>query len=321
MKNILVTGGAGFIGSNLINTLIDNKHFQVTCLDNFDPFYNPAIKRNNIKYYLKKPNFTLIEGDIRNLHQIKSKLSRHYDVIIHLAAKVGVIPSLRNSALYTDVNVLGTQNLLELARNFHCQKFIFASSSSVYGINPNVPWNEEENVLMPISPYASTKISGELLGHVYTHLYNFQFIGLRFFTVYGPRQRPDLVIYKFAKLISEGRPITIYGDGRTRRDYTYIDDIISGIVASLDYFGSNYEIINLGNSKPVELYKLINALEKVLGKRAIINRLPERPGDVPFTCANISKAKRLLNYQPKTSLSNGLQKFISWYKTQNAKSK
>lgn len=318
MKNILITGGAGFIGSNLSDALLNQyPNIQITCLDNFDRFYNPAIKRNNIKDHFKKPNFTLVEADIRNLRQIKTKLSRQYDVIIHLAAKVGVIPSLQNPALYTDVNVLGTQNLLELARNSHCQKFIFASSSSVYGINPNVPWNEEESVLMPISPYASTKISGELLGHVYTHLYNFQFIGLRFFTVYGPRQRPDLVIYKFAKLISEGRPIIIYGDGRTRRDYTYIDDIISGIVASLDYFGSNYEIINLGNSKPMELYKLINALEKVLGKRAIINRLPERPGDVPFTCADISKAEKILNYKPDTSLSDGLHNFISWFKKQN----
>lgn len=320
MKNILITGGAGFIGSNLSDALLNQyPNIQITCLDNFDHFYNPAIKRNNIKDHLKKPNFTLVEADIRNLRQIKTKLSRQYDVIIHLAAKVGVIPSLQNPALYTDVNVLGTQNLLELARNFHCQKFIFASSSSVYGINPSLPWSERACVSMPISPYAATKVSGELLGHVYSHLYGFQFISLRLFTVYGPRQRPDLAIHKFVKLISQGKPITIYGKGDTKRDYTYIDDIVSGFIAALDYSDSQYEIINLGNNKPIRLINLIKEIEKSLGKKAIINKLPERPGDVPITCADISKAEKLLNYKPTTSLSGGLHNFINWFKKQNDK--
>lgn len=321
MRNILITGGAGFIGSNLISKLIENSNLNITCLDNFDSFYDPKIKRRNIKPYLKKTNFTLITGDIRNLNRIKSKLSRHYDVIIHLAAKVGVIPSLKNPALYTDVNVLGTQKLLEFAKESHCKKFIFASSSSVYGVNPNVPWNENESVLKPISPYASTKISGELLGHVYAKLYNFQFIALRFFTVYGPGQRPDLVIHKFVKLISEGKPIAIYGTGETKRDYTYIDDTVSGIIAALNFLKSKYEIINLGNNKPVKLLKLVKIIEKVLGKKAKVVKSPAQLGDVPKTFADISKATKLLNYQPKTSLDEGLEKFVNWFKEQNEKSK
>ena len=317
MKNILVTGGAGFIGSNLVDSLLESSENRVTCLDNFDTFYKPRVKRNNIKTHLKNPRYTLVEGDVRNLSAVKSWLSKHYDVIIHLAAKVGVIPSLKDPQLYTEVNVLGTQNLLEFARESNCRKFIFASSSSIYGINPNLPWNEKEIVLMPISPYASTKISGELLGHVYSHLYDFQFISLRLFTVYGPRQRPDLAIHKFVELISKGKPITIFGEGETKRDYTYIDDIVSGFIAALDYSSSKYEVINLGNNKPLKLIKLIEEIEKILGKKAIINKLPQRPGDVPITYANISKAERLLNYKPTTSFSDGLQKFINWYKQQN----
>jgi len=317
MKNLLITGGAGFIGSNLIDKLIEDPNLTITCLDNFDSFYDPKIKRSNIKAHLEKSNFTLVEGDIRDLNRIKTKLSKHYDVIIHLAAKVGIIPSLQNPTLYTDVNVVGTQKLLEFARQSHCKKFIFASSSSVYGVNPNIPWTETESMLMPISPYASTKISAELIGHVYSHLYNIQFIALRFFTVYGPRQRPDLAIHKFVKLISERKPITLYGNGETKRDYTYIDDIVSGIISTLDYSKSMYEIINLGNNKPVELLELVKAIEKVLGKKAIVNKLPQQPGDAPITFADISKAKRLLNYKPKTSLFDGLQKFVIWFKEQN----
>lgn len=318
MKNILITGGAGFIGSNLTKSLLKHKrNIQITCLDNFDNFYSPKVKRANIKTYLKNSNYKLVEGDIRDLNRIKTKLSKHYDVIIHLAAKVGVIPSLQNPMLYTDVNVMGTQKLLEFARESHCKKFIFASSSSVYGVNPNVPWNENESVLKPISPYASTKISGELLGHVYAQLYNFQFIALRLFTVYGPGQRPDLAIYKFVKLISEGKPITIYGNGETKRDYTYINDIVSGIIAALDYSKSIYEIINLGNHKPVKLFKLVKVIEKVLGKKARVFKLPQQPGDVPITYADISKAARLLDYKPRTHFYDGLQKFVSWFKEQN----
>lgn len=317
MTNILITGGAGFIGSSLIDRILKDKDVSVTCLDNFDPFYDPKIKRSNIKVSLENPNFTLIEGDIRSLKRVKSKLSRNYDVIIHLAAKVGVLPSLKEPLTYTKVNAEGTQNLLEFAKEINCKKFIFASSSSVYGINPNVPWTESEKILMPISPYASTKVSGELLGHVYSHLYGIQFIGLRFFAVYGPRQRPDLAIHKFAKSILEEKPITMYGDGKTKRDYTYIDDIVAGIKSALDYSSSQYEIINLGNNQPVELNKLISLLEKALGKKAMIKKLPLQPGDVPTTFADIKKAKKLLGYEPKTDLHQGLEKFASWLGTHN----
>lgn len=320
MKQILITGGAGFIGSNLINKLIEDPNLEITCLDNFDPFYNPEIKKENIKPFFKKKNFNFIKADIRNLHQLKSKLTKNLDVIIHLAAKVGIEQSLVNPRIYTEVNIRGTQNLLELAQQLKCKQFIFASSSSVYGINPNVPWKENESVLMPISPYAYTKISGELLGHVYSYLYNIRFISLRFFSVYGPKQRPDLVIHKFTKLISEGKAITLYGDGRTKRDYTFIDDVVSGIVTALDY-NSQYEIINLGNNEPIELLKLVQMLEKVLGKKAIINKLPEQLGDAPVTFADINKAQKILNYQPRTSLFDGLQKYVSWFKQQNEKSK
>lgn len=316
MKHILVTGGAGFIGSSLIDYLLKDKQNKITCLDNFDSFYDPKVKRSNIKTHLKNPNYTLVEGDIRNLHENKANLSNHYDVIIHLAAKVGVIPSLQDPNKYTDVNILGTQNMLEFSRMVKCKKFIFASSSSIYGLNPHVPWNEKDNVLLPISPYAATKISGELLGHVYSYLFGMQFISLRFFTVYGPRQRPDLAIHKFAKLISENKPINVYGNGKTKRDYTYVDDIVWGIKAALDYSGSQYEIFNLGNNNPVELRELIGLLEKKIGKKAIINNRSEQAGDVPITFADINKAQKLLGYKPKTSISVGLQKFCKWFISQ-----
>lgn len=319
MKHILITGGAGFIGSNLVDSLLNESDYKITVLDNFDPFYDPLVKKQNIKNQLKQNNFTFIKGDIRKLERIKSKLSSRYHTIIHLAAKVGVQPSLKDPFTYTEVNINGTQNMLELARQLSCKKFIFASSSSVYGINARIPWKEDDRNLLPISPYAATKISGELLGHVYAHLYGFQFISLRFFTVYGPRQRPDLAIHKFAKCIEEGKPITIYGDGRSKRDYTYVDDIISGIKATLAYSESQYEIINLGNNQPVQLLTLISLLEKTLGKKALVKHSPEQKGDVPMTFADIKKAKKLLGYKPKTSLETGLQKFMDWFQEHNEK--
>lgn len=316
MRSILITGGAGFIGSHLVDSMLESGKTMITCLDNFDSFYDPKVKKKNIRTHWKNPRYTFVEGDIRNLDQVGTKLSKHYDVIIHLAAKAGVIPSLQDPKAYIEVNVLGTQNILEFAKRVKCKKFIFASSSSVYGVNPNIPWSEDQSVLMPISPYAATKVSGELLGHVYHHLHHFQFIGLRLFAVYGPRQRPDLAIHKFAKLISKGKVITMYGDGTTKRDYTYVDDIVSGIKAALSYSKSQYEIINLGNSEPVELRKLIRLLEKILGKKAIIQKLPEQRGDVPVTFADIRKARKLLKYQPKTDLLSGLQKFVEWFTSQ-----
>ncbi len=310
MRHILVTGGAGFIGSNLIRTLL-LKNFKVTTIDNFDTFYPRDLKESNIADFRDNKNFNLIEGDIRNADDLES--AQNIDVIIHLAAKAGVRPSIKNPILYQDVNVSGTQNLLEYARKKGIKQFIFASSSSVYGVNANVPWHEEEQ-LLPISPYASTKLSGEMLGHVYSHLYGIRFLALRFFTVYGPGQRPDLAIHKFFKSISQGNPIPVFGDGSTSRDYTFVADTIQGIVSAIDYDKTNFEIINLGNHQTVTLSELITAIETVCGKKAIIDRQPEQPGDVPRTFANISKAQKLLNYSPSTELMEGLSAFYQWFK-------
>jgi UDP-glucuronate 4-epimerase len=243
---------------------------------------------------------------------MRRDLAGTYDVIVHLAARAGVRPSIEDPLGYQDVNVGGTQNLFELARMWNVQQFVFASSSSVYGVNPRVPWSEEDHVLQPISPYASTKVSGELLGHVYSHLYGIRFVALRFFTVYGPRQRPDLAIHKFARAMMAGRPISVFGDGSTRRDYTYIDDIVSGIVAAMLYDRSPYEVINLGNNQTVTLAEMISGLEDALGVRALIERMPEQPGDVPQTWARVDKAAALLGYAPTTRYEAGVARFAEW---------
>jgi len=278
MKHALVTGGAGFIGSHLVDRLL-KEGWQVTVVDNFDPFYDPAIKRKNISAHFDYTTYRLLEIDIRDMEVLQEKLTDDYDVIVHLAAKAGVRPSIQDPIGYQEVNVRGTQNLLEFARQRGIKQFIFASSSSVYGINPNVPWKEDDCVLKPISPYASTKVSGELLGHVYSHLYGIRFIALRFFTVYGPRQRPDLAIHKFARLMLEGKPIPIYGDGSSRRDYTYIDDIIEGVRRAMDYTDTSYEVINLGNNQTVSLLEVVKTLEETLGVKAKLEFLPAQLGD------------------------------------------
>ena len=311
MKHILVTGGAGFIGSNLILNLLKNKNIRITAIDNFDSFYSREQKEMNIKPFLENPNFNFIEGDIRYSDDLEKV--ENIDAIIHLAAKAGVRPSIVNPILYQDVNVSGTQTLLEFAKSRNIKQFIFASSSSVYGINENVPWNEEEK-LLPISPYASTKLSGEMLGHVYSKLYGIRFLALRFFTVYGPGQRPDLAIHKFFKSILNNMPIPVYGDGSTSRDYTFVDDIVQGIIAAMDYTGSDFEIINIGNHRTITLTELIEAVEECCGQKALINRLPDQPGDVPRTYADISKAQRLLQYHPSTELAEGLESFYKWFK-------
>lgn len=313
MKRALITGGAGFIGSHLVDRLLAEGNWHVTCIDNFDPFYDPAIKRGNIAAHNSNPNFQLSELDLRDMDALKA-LPGKYDVIIHLAAKAGVRPSIENPIAYQQVNVQGTQHLLELAKTWGTRQFVFASSSSVYGVNPNVPWHEDDAVLMPISPYAATKVAGELLGHVYMHLYGIRFIALRFFTVYGPRQRPDLAIHKFAKMMLADKPIPMYGDGSTRRDYTYVDDIINGVRSAMDYDKSMYEIINIGNNSPITLSDLIYGLEETLGVKALIERLPEQPGDVPQTCASTEKAEKLLGYKVETTLNDGLRKFYDWMK-------
>jgi len=314
MSHALVTGGAGFIGSHLVDRLLA-EGWHVTVVDNFDPFYDPTIKRGNVEPHLDYESYTLVEADIRDLQRLREKLSGEYDVIVHLAAKAGVRPSIKDPVGYQEVNVKGTQNLLELAKQWDVKQFVFASSSSVYGVNPNVPWREDDCVLLPISPYASTKVSGELLGHVYSHLYGIRFIALRFFTVYGPRQRPDLAIHKFARLMLNGEPIPVYGDGRSRRDYTYIDDVIRGVLVAMQYGQTLYEVINLGNNRTVGLLEMIHVLESVLGVRARLKFLPEQPGDVPQTWADIHKAEALLGYVPNTSFEVGVQQFADWFMT------
>lgn len=311
-KNIVVTGGAGFIGSHLIDRLLKEGH-TVTNIDNFNPFYDESIKRKNIKGHLEYDSYTLHETDIRDKEALDKAIPNGTDIIVHLAAKAGVRPSIEDPIAYQEVNVAGTQNMLEVAREKEIKQFVFASSSSVYGKNPDVPWKEEDAVLQPISPYASTKVSGELLGHVYSHLYDIRFLALRFFTVYGPRQRPDLAIHKFLKLMSEGKEITLYGNGSTRRDYTYIDDIVDGVMSAIGCQGSMYEIINLGNNQTVELLELVEAIEKASGIKAKKKFGPEQPGDVKQTWADVEKAGDLLSYKSDFSLAKGLNQFCEWF--------
>ena len=311
MKHALVTGGAGFIGSHLVDSLLADG-WRVTSLDNFDPFYDRALKEQNLSGQRGHGAYTLVEGDIRDWELLNARLPERYDVVVHIAARAGVRPSIEQPRLYQEVNVAGTQNMLEFCRTREIRQFVFASSSSVYGVNPNVPWSEDEAVLRPISPYASTKVSGELLGHAYSYLYGIRFIALRFFTVYGPRQRPDLAIRKFAELMLRGEPIPLFGRGDSRRDYTYVDDTVAGIRAAMDYDGSWYETINLGNDHAVRLGELVSSLEAVLGIRAKLRQLPDQPGDVPQTWANIAKARTLLGYRPQTRLDEGLRSFASW---------
>jgi UDP-glucuronate 4-epimerase len=317
MKNILVTGGAGFIGSHLISKLLAESDCNVTAIDDFNDFYAPEIKRRNIQEYTSTERFSLFEKDICDLNAMRRIFQeRSFEVIVHLAARAGVRPSLEQPLLYTETNVNGTLNLLELAREFGVRQFIFGSSSSVYGLNAETPFQECAPISRPISPYAATKAAGELLCHTYAHLHGVQAVCLRFFTVYGARQRPDLAIHKFARLINEGKPIPVFGDGTTRRDYTYIDDIISGIRAAMDYTETPFEIFNLGESRTVELRELISLLEKNLGKPAVIERLPMQPGDMTVTFANIAKARRMLHYNPTTEIETGIAKFADWFKNQ-----
>jgi UDP-glucuronate 4-epimerase len=309
---LLVTGGAGFIGSHLVDALLQGGH-AIAVLDNFDPFYPRAIKEQNVAAHRQNPHWRLIETDLRDDAALNHALEgQSFDAIVHMAAKAGVRPSIDDPVAYQDVNVRGTQNLLEFARRSGIRQFVFASSSSVYGVNPRVPWSETDAVLQPISPYASTKVSGELLGHVYSHLYGIRFIALRFFTVYGPRQRPDLAIHKFARLITAGKSIPVFGTGDTRRDYTYVDDVIKGVLAAIEYSQTPYEVINLGNNQTVTLREMIAGLERALGKEARIEWLPEQPGDVPQTWADISYAQSLLGYSPSTTYADGVRKFVEW---------
>ncbi len=309
-----MTGGAGFIGSHLVDRLLSENNWKVTVVDDLNDFYSPEIKKANIAEHLSDSNYSFVEADIRCAESVETAFSdAEFDVIVHLAARAGVRPSLCQPKLYAETNITGTLNLLEQARIHGIKQFVFASSSSVYGINCKMPFAEDDRIHQPISPYASTKAAGELLCHTYSHLHDIRAVCLRFFTVYGARQRPDLAIHKFAKLISEDKPIQMFGDGTTRRDYTFIEDIIQGVRASIDYNGSMHEVFNLGESQTVELRELISLLEASLGKKAIIDRQPMQPGDVPCTYADITKARKLLDYNPLTKIADGIPKFVEWF--------
>lgn len=309
-----MTGGAGFIGSHLVDSLLSEEASHVTVVDSFHDFYAPSIKRDNIARHLTDSNFKLIEADIRDTEAIdRLFLDGAFDTVVHLAALAGVRPSLENPRGYYEVNVEGTLNLLEASRKTNVSKFVFGSSSSVYGINEKVPFSEDDTINNTISPYAATKSAGESLCRTFSHLYGMRTVCLRFFTVYGPRQRPDLAIHKFTKRIFEGEPIPMFGDGSTRRDYTYVDDIIQGVRAAMEYSGSMYEIFNLGESETTCLSDLIESIETSLGKSAVIDRQAEQPGDVPITFADISKSRKVLGYNPSVKIAEGIPKFIEWF--------
>jgi UDP-glucuronate 4-epimerase len=313
---ILVTGGAGFIGSHLVEKLLAAGH-EVAILDDFNDFYDPQIKHANITGFAK--DTAIHHVDLRDGAAVRNLFHREkFDTIAHLAARAGVRPSIQHPQLYYDTNVTGTLHLLEAARVTGIERFIFASSSSVYGASKTAPFSEDQHLTQTFSPYAATKIAGEFLCSTYSHLYQFRIVALRYFTVYGPRQRPDLAIHQFTRRIYAGQPIDQFGDGTTRRDYTYIDDVIQGTMAALRCDGPLFDIFNLGENETIQLKDLIAAIENVLGKKAKINRLPEQPGDMPSTCADISKARKLLAYNPTTPLRDGLPRFIEWFlRTQN----
>ena len=317
---LLVTGAAGFIGSHLVERLLD-RGAEIIGLDNFDDFYDPQVKRENLEAVRSRAGFRLVEGDIRDEETLRGLVTQPIDCIVHLAARAGVRPSIEQPVLYQQVNVNGTQELLELARQEQISRFVFGSSSSVYGNTREVPFSEDAFVGAPISPYAATKRQGELLCHAYHHLFGIGVIALRFFTVYGPRQRPDLAIHRFTRLLSRGEPIQQFGDGSTRRDYTYIDDILQGIEGAIEYLDRDpqaFEIVNLGESEPVELSRLIELIGRSLDVVPVVERLPMQPGDVEQTYADISKAKQLFGYSPATSIEEGIERFVDWYRERTA---
>ncbi len=313
IKNYLVTGGAGFIGSHLVDSLLSEGN-NVVVIDNFDDFYSKDVKLKNISNALTFDTYQLVEGDIRDVNLLDELFSNnHFDVVVHLAAKAGVRPSIENTVEYYDVNINGTLNILEAMKKYDVKNLVFASSSSVYGNNKKVPFSENDVVDYPISPYAATKKSGELLCHTYHHLYDLKINCLRFFTVYGPRQRPDLAIHKFSKMILNDETIPMFGDGTTKRDYTYIDDIIQGIKLAIDNL-NGFEVFNLGESRTIMLKELISVIENEIGKKAIIEKFPLQPGDVEQTYADISKARELLRYDPRTEIEDGIKNFVGWIK-------
>lgn len=313
MTHILLTGGAGFIGSHLTRRLLARGD-RVTVLDDFNDFYDPARKRENVAGFLGRPGYALIEGDIRDAALVERLFATgKFDAVIHLAARAGVRPSLSEPILYEDVNCIGTLRLLEAAKRHGPQIFLFGSSSSVYGINRKVPFSEADEINQPISPYATTKRTGELLCYNYHHLHGMKIACLRFFTVYGPSQRPEMAIHKFTDLMARGQKIPMYGDGESRRDYTYVDDIVDGLEATLD-LAPDFEILNLGGAETTSLRELIQWIGEELAVEPRIEYLPPQPGDVPITYADVSKATRLLGYSPKVPIREGLRRFVSWYR-------
>ncbi len=310
---MLVTGGAGFIGSHVCEALLKRGE-DVVCVDDLNSYYNPEYKFQNLEILKKYKNFALEVFDISNLSETETVFKKHkINKIVHLAARAGVRPSIDNPYLYESVDILGTLNMLELAKKYHVGHFVFGSSSSVYGINKKIPFSESDAVNNPISPYAACKIAGEAFCHTYSQLNNTSMICLRFFTVYGPRGRPDMAPYKFTKLIFEGKEVPVYGDGTTRRDYTSVEDVVGGVLAVLD---SNYkfEIFNLGNNHTVELKEFISLIEQNVGKKAKLKKMPPQPGDVPITYADLTKSKKMLGYNPKVKIEEGIKKFVEWYK-------
>lgn len=311
-STILITGGAGFIGSSLADKLLSLGH-RVIALDNFNDYYNPTIKHQNIEPALQNKNYKLYEGNIENINDLEKVFAENkIDAIVHLAARAGVRPSIEAPLAYAMTNIIGTINILEMMKKYGVKRMSMASSSSVYGNCKAAKFSEDLNIREPISPYAATKSADEQICYTYHHLYGLEIYMLRFFTVYGPRQRPDLAINKFTNLIMSDKPIDMYGDGSSMRDYTYIDDIVTGIIASLNYHQTGYEIFNLGGGSPVTLKEMISTIEEVLGKKAKINQLPMQPGDVDKTVSDISKAQSLLGYHPNTSFKDGIRKFIAW---------
>ncbi len=313
---ILVTGGVGFIGSHLCEALLSQGH-TIVCVDEFNDYYDPAIKEQNAQILQQNKNFKLFRNDIRDVAALKNIFGQHkIDSVIHLAARAGVRPSIVNPMLYAEVNITGTLNLLEVCRQFGVNHFVFGSSSSVYGENSRVPFHEDDPLVHPISPYAVSKIGAEQYCRVYHDLFGINIAILRFFTVYGPRGRPDMAVYKFTKAIAAGKEIEMYGDGTMKRDYTYVADIVSGVVNAWEKKCA-FEIFNLGNSNPVELHYLIQLIEQAVGKKAMIKRLPSQQGDVTITYADISKAKKLLGWQPKVRIEEGIKRFVEWYTKQH----
>ncbi len=317
MITYFITGGAGFIGSTLSQKLIEQGN-KVVAIDNFCDFYNPKIKENNVKELLQNENFKLYRADIRDRKALKEIFDENQiDIVMHLAAMAGVRPSIENPILYQEVNCMGTQNILEEMKEHNVKNGVFASSSSVYGNCKEVPFREDMIVDYAISPYAATKKANEVMAHVYHKLFDMNIVMLRFFTVYGPKQRPDLAINKFTRLMLEGKEIPMFGDGTTSRDYTYIDDIVDGIIKSCNYCMNNqnvYEILNIGNSSPTTLKEMINTIGQALGIEPKIKQLPMQPGDVDRTYADVSKAKTLIGYEPKTTFREGIENFVKWYK-------